>query len=203
MAITIGEYARAAWLADRVDRVIASVTGSHRLAIALLVLFSLLAFAPGLADISPIDRDEPRYAQATKQMMETGNYLDIRYQEHPRDLQPVGIYWLQAAAAWITGMRRMRRSGCIGFRPKSERPPRLSSPIGSRSRSPARLGRRRPPCSWGHRSCSDSRHASPRPTPFCWRPVWRRWGSSPAPIWAGRSRCSARCCSGSPWRRAP
>ena len=103
MAITIGEYARAAWLADRVDRVIASVTGSHRLAIALLVLFSLLAFAPGLADIPPIDRDEPRYAQATKQMMETGNYLDIRYQEQPRYLQPVGIYWLQAAAAWITG----------------------------------------------------------------------------------------------------
>ena len=103
MAITIGEYARAAWLADRVDRVIASVTGSHRLAIALLVLFSLLAFAPGLADIPPIDRDEPRYAQATKQMMETGNYLDIRYQEQPRYLQPVGIYWLQATAAWITG----------------------------------------------------------------------------------------------------
>jgi 4-amino-4-deoxy-L-arabinose transferase-like glycosyltransferase len=36
-------------------------------------------------------------------MMETGNYLDIRYQEQPRYLQPVGIYWLQAGAAWMSG----------------------------------------------------------------------------------------------------
>src|SRR5262245_63155786 len=103
MAMTIGAHARVIRLADRVDGLIATVTDSRRLAIALLVLFSLLAFPPGLADIPPIDRDEPRYAQATKQMMESGNYLDIRYQEQPRYLQPVGIYWLQAGAAWLTG----------------------------------------------------------------------------------------------------
>jgi hypothetical protein len=43
----------------------------------------------------PVDRDEVRYAQASKQMMETGNYFDIRFQDQPPYLQLAGIYWLQ------------------------------------------------------------------------------------------------------------
>ena len=69
----------------------------------LLVFVALCAFLPGFTAIPPVDRDEPRYAQASKQMMETGNYLDIRFQEQPRYLQPAGIYWLQVATAKITG----------------------------------------------------------------------------------------------------
>jgi 4-amino-4-deoxy-L-arabinose transferase-like glycosyltransferase len=76
---------------------------SHARAIAVLVAASLLAFIPGFFQLPPIDRDEPRYAQATKQMSETGNYIDIRYQDVPRYLQPIGVYWLQAAATKITG----------------------------------------------------------------------------------------------------
>jgi 4-amino-4-deoxy-L-arabinose transferase-like glycosyltransferase len=72
-------------------------------AIVLLVLFSLLTFLPGQFQIPPIDRDEARYAQATRQMLETGDYLDIRFQDQPRYLQPIGIYWLQAAAAKASG----------------------------------------------------------------------------------------------------
>src|SRR5262249_59541651 len=64
---------------------------------------ALCAFFPGLTAMPPVDRDEVRYAQASKQMMETGNYLDIRFQQQPRYLQPAGIYWLQVAAAKITG----------------------------------------------------------------------------------------------------
>src|SRR5207245_3936655 len=44
----------------------------------------------------PLDRDESRYMQATTQMFETGNFVDIRFQGQPRYLQPAGIYWLQA-----------------------------------------------------------------------------------------------------------
>lgn len=80
------------------------ITASRTRAAIILVVFALLAFLPGFFQIPPIDRDEARYAQATRQMMETGNYLDIRFQETPRYLQPVGIYWLQAAAAKITGL---------------------------------------------------------------------------------------------------
>jgi 4-amino-4-deoxy-L-arabinose transferase-like glycosyltransferase len=72
--------------------------GSHRRASALLVAFSLLAFLPGFFQIPPVDRDEARFAQATKQMLETHEYVDIRFQDEVRYKKPVGIYWLQAAA---------------------------------------------------------------------------------------------------------
>jgi 4-amino-4-deoxy-L-arabinose transferase-like glycosyltransferase len=66
--------------------------------VLLLLLFSLLAFLPGFFQIPPVDRDEARFAQATKQMLETGEYVDIRFQNEVRYKKPVGIYWLQAAA---------------------------------------------------------------------------------------------------------
>jgi 4-amino-4-deoxy-L-arabinose transferase-like glycosyltransferase len=63
-----------------------------------LLLLSAVFFIPGQARLPPLDRDESRYAQATTQMLETGNFLDIRFQDEPRYLQPAGIYWLQAAS---------------------------------------------------------------------------------------------------------
>src|SRR6478735_8899263 len=73
--------------------------GSHRRAAALLLAFSLVAFLPGFFQIPPLDRDEARFAQATKQMLETHEYVDIRFQDEVRYKKPVGIYWLQAAGA--------------------------------------------------------------------------------------------------------
>ena len=64
----------------------------------LLLLLSLALFVPGQASLPPLDRDESRYTQATAQMFETGNFVDIRFQDQPRYLQPAGIYWLQAAS---------------------------------------------------------------------------------------------------------
>ncbi len=61
--------------------------------------------APGIWSLPPLDRDESRYLQATKQMLETGDYVDIRLQEAPRYKKPIGIYWLQAGAAHVTGYR--------------------------------------------------------------------------------------------------
>jgi len=63
----------------------------------MLVLISLFLFLPGFFQIPPVDRDEAYFAQATKQMIETGDYVDIRYQDDVRYRKPVGIYWLQAA----------------------------------------------------------------------------------------------------------
>ena len=71
---------------------------THRRAAALLIVFSLIAFLPGFFQIPPVDRDEARFAQATKQMLESGQYIDIRFQDEVRYKKPVGIYWLQAAA---------------------------------------------------------------------------------------------------------
>jgi 4-amino-4-deoxy-L-arabinose transferase-like glycosyltransferase len=72
--------------------------GSHARAVAMLIAFALLAFLPGFFQIPPVDRDEARFAQATKQMVESGEYVDIRFQDEVRYKKPVGIYWLQAAA---------------------------------------------------------------------------------------------------------
>jgi len=69
----------------------------------LLSLLCLALFAPGLGLLPPMDRDEARYMQATKQMVETGNYADIRFQDEPRTKKPIGVYWLQAAAVKTFG----------------------------------------------------------------------------------------------------
>src|SRR6204780_523702 len=67
-------------------------------AVALLMLCGFLLFLPGFFSIPPIDRDEPRFAQATKQMVESGDLVDIRFQDEVRYKKPVGIYWMQAVA---------------------------------------------------------------------------------------------------------
>ncbi len=69
----------------------------------LLLFLSLALFVPGQWTVPPLDRDEPRYTQATKQMLESGDYVDIRFQDQARHKKPVGIYWLQASAAKLTG----------------------------------------------------------------------------------------------------
>ncbi len=66
-----------------------------------LALFCLILFTPGLTSLPPLDRDESRYAQATKQMMETGDFIEIQFQEEARNKKPVGIYWMQSLSASV------------------------------------------------------------------------------------------------------
>src|SRR5690348_2136317 len=99
--------ARAKGLAAVLDHACAS----HRRAALILVAFAVLSFVPGIFQIPPVDRDEARFAQATKQMIETGDYVDIRFQDEVRYKKPVGIYWLQAAVvktAEAVGIPRAR-----------------------------------------------------------------------------------------------
>ena len=72
-------------------------------ALLLIGLVAFAAFLPGLADLPVTDRDEGRYVMATKQMFETGDFIDIRNQDLPRHKQPAGIYWLQALAVTLAG----------------------------------------------------------------------------------------------------
>jgi 4-amino-4-deoxy-L-arabinose transferase-like glycosyltransferase len=86
---------------------------SHARAVAMLAITALLAFLPGFFQIPAMDRDEARFAQATKQMLETGEYIDIRFQGEVRYKKPVGIYWLQAAVvktAEALGVPEARRT---------------------------------------------------------------------------------------------
>src|ERR1700724_3319446 len=83
---------------SRLVGVLDFATRSHVRAVAFLVLCGLLLFLPGFFNIPPIDRDEARFAQATKQMVETGDFVDIRFQDDVRYKKPVGVYWLQSGA---------------------------------------------------------------------------------------------------------
>ena len=70
--------------------------------LALSLLCALL-YIPGIAAIPALDRDEARYTQPTRQMLETGDFIDIRLQDEPRYKKPIGIYWLQAGAVALVG----------------------------------------------------------------------------------------------------
>ncbi|HKT18087.1 MAG TPA: glycosyltransferase family 39 protein [Stellaceae bacterium] len=68
---------------------------------ALLLLLCLGLYLPGFASLPVTDRDEARFAQASRQMLETGDYVNIRFQDEARNKKPAGIYWLQAAAVSV------------------------------------------------------------------------------------------------------
>src|SRR3954447_24782213 len=81
---------------SRLARALDYVSAGHVRAVAFLILFGLVLFLPGFFSIPPVDRDEARFAQATKQMVETGDFVDIRFQDDVRYKKPVGIYWMQS-----------------------------------------------------------------------------------------------------------
>ncbi|MBV9994378.1 MAG: glycosyltransferase family 39 protein [Caulobacteraceae bacterium] len=62
----------------------------------IAALMALLASLPTLFTLPPIDRDESRFAEASAQMLESGDFTTIMFQDQPRFKKPVGIYWLQA-----------------------------------------------------------------------------------------------------------
>src|ERR1700684_585231 len=97
MSTTSGRVPRTYWPARGFFALFDSAAGSSHRAAVMLVFVSLMAFLPGFFQIPPVDRDEAYFAQATKQMIETGDYVDIRFQDDVRYRKPVGIYWLQAA----------------------------------------------------------------------------------------------------------
>lgn len=82
-----------------------TVSRSHGRASLFLTILALACFLPGFFSLPPIDRDEVRFAQATRQMVHSGDWVDIRLQEKPRYKQPIGIYWLQALAVMALGDR--------------------------------------------------------------------------------------------------
>lgn len=107
MTVTAGNK-RPTTSARSLEAIVDFALGSHARAVGLLLAVALLCFLPGFFSTPPIDRDEARFAQATKQMVESGDYVDIRFQDEVRYKKPVGIYWLQAGvvkAASVLGYR--------------------------------------------------------------------------------------------------
>ncbi|MGQ0531136.1 MAG: ArnT family glycosyltransferase [Caulobacteraceae bacterium] len=65
---------------------------------ALIGLIALASALFGAGRMQVMDADEARFAQATRQMVETGDYVSIRVQDEERNRKPIGVHWLQAAA---------------------------------------------------------------------------------------------------------
>jgi 4-amino-4-deoxy-L-arabinose transferase-like glycosyltransferase len=71
-------------------------------AYAIIAVVALLACLPGFFSLPPLDRDESRYAQASVQMLESGDLVRLYVQKDPRYKKPIGVHWLQAASVSLT-----------------------------------------------------------------------------------------------------
>lgn len=81
---------------DRIARLFQMAAETDRRACVFLVAFCLLAFLPGFFSIPVVDRDEARFAQATRQMLATGDFTDLRLGAEGRRTSAFGLHWLQA-----------------------------------------------------------------------------------------------------------
>lgn len=71
-----------------------------------LVALCIAVFVPGFFTLPAVDRDEARFAQASRQMLESGDYVIPRVQGRQRLNKPPLIYWLQATSARVCTLGR-------------------------------------------------------------------------------------------------
>ena len=64
----------------------------------LIVTAVLCAYLAGNQAVGLFDRDEPRYAQTSRQMLASGDWVVPRFLNTVRTAKPVLIYWCQASA---------------------------------------------------------------------------------------------------------
>lgn len=69
----------------------------------LFLILVIIFFMQGIINIPVLDRDEARFATATKTMLETKDFIDIKMQEETRYKKPIGIYWAQVFSNYIFG----------------------------------------------------------------------------------------------------
>ncbi len=74
-----------------------------RRSFAPLFLLAGLAFLVGLGTPPLADADEAFYAEAAREMVESGDWLTPHYNYEPRFQKPVLYYWLSAAIFWLSG----------------------------------------------------------------------------------------------------
>lgn len=70
---------------------------------ALFLLLMLGVYLAGNGRTQLFDRDEPRYAQCSRQMLQSGDWVVPRLYDELRTKKPPGIYWCQATAMTVLG----------------------------------------------------------------------------------------------------
>jgi 4-amino-4-deoxy-L-arabinose transferase-like glycosyltransferase len=72
--------------------------------VALFLFLAVFAFSIPQAALLPlVDRDEPRFAEAAREMLQSGNYVVPTFNGVPRYDKPPLIYWCQAASFVFLG----------------------------------------------------------------------------------------------------
>jgi 4-amino-4-deoxy-L-arabinose transferase-like glycosyltransferase len=70
----------------------------------LLLFLAVLALSLPQAALLPLlDRDEPRFAEASREMLQSGNYVVPAFNHEPRYAKPPLVYWCQALCFGIFG----------------------------------------------------------------------------------------------------
>jgi 4-amino-4-deoxy-L-arabinose transferase-like glycosyltransferase len=78
----------------------------HRITLPLLLLAALTFFA-GLGRGAITDSDEAFYAESSREMVASGDWLTPYYNYEPRFQKPVLYYWLSSATYLVTGASEM------------------------------------------------------------------------------------------------
>jgi 4-amino-4-deoxy-L-arabinose transferase-like glycosyltransferase len=71
--------------------------------VVIVIVLAAALYVVGNGGVSLWDRDEPRYAQTSRQMLQGGDWVVPRFLDKVRTAKPVFIYWCQAAAMGVLG----------------------------------------------------------------------------------------------------
>ncbi|HEV8377890.1 MAG TPA: glycosyltransferase family 39 protein, partial [Tepidisphaeraceae bacterium] len=69
----------------------------------VVIVSAAILYFIGAGRVSLWDRDEAWYAQTSKQMVESGDWVVPRFLDSPRYAKPIFIYWCQAASMKLFG----------------------------------------------------------------------------------------------------
>jgi 4-amino-4-deoxy-L-arabinose transferase-like glycosyltransferase len=75
----------------------------------LAALITLIAILPGLIALPATDRGETRLAEASAQMLESGDFVATAVNDQASDRRPAGLHWLQAAVVAIVSDAEARQ----------------------------------------------------------------------------------------------
>ncbi len=76
----------------------------YSLATVGVILAAAATYLVGGGSVHLWDRDEAWYAQASRQMVDSGNWLVTYFLDQPRYAKPILIYWCQAACMTMLGV---------------------------------------------------------------------------------------------------
>ena len=68
-----------------------------------VILAAAVVYLAGNGAVALWDRDEPRNAQASRQMLRSGDWVVPRLYDEPRTAKPPMVNWLQASAMALLG----------------------------------------------------------------------------------------------------